>query len=71
MSDMTGGPAFPTHGFCSGMTLREWYAGQVLPSVHKEMMDYISENSCPDNWRQGIAEDAHRIADAMIAEGCK
>ena len=60
-----GGPAFPCEGFAAqhapGMTLRDWFAGQVLAESS------IINGDNPEH----AAKTAHRayaIADAMIAE---
>lgn len=55
-------PAFPyqqnpAHG---GMTLRDWFAGQVLPTVL-----FISEE---DDKAEDLAARTYKIADAMLAE---
>jgi len=70
-----GGPAFPTtpvsHGYAPdtggngtgcgpGMTLRDWFAGQALANRN------IEEHSGA-KWADRVAEQAYRIADAMIA----
>ncbi len=61
----TGGPASPVVAehdvLCTGLTKREWFAGQAL----------IGVLSCGRGWT-GVFEDevsktAYRIADAMIA----
>lgn len=64
-----GGPAFPVpmvpwqDGFvnveCTGMTLRDWFAGQALEGqAHR--FDH------PHNHRELLAKDCYEIADAMI-----
>ena len=66
MSDKeTGGPAFPAidnHRIDSGMTLRDYFAGQAMTGFNKGMVDY--------GWGQdtldGHAMSAYAIADAMI-----
>uniref|UniRef100_A0A6M3J6Y6 Uncharacterized protein n=1 Tax=viral metagenome TaxID=1070528 RepID=A0A6M3J6Y6_9ZZZZ len=66
-----GGPAFPEHIQLSdmravlrrsGMTLRDWFAGQVLPSVYDRGGRYG-----PEGMKQ-VAEYAYACADAMLAE---
>jgi len=55
-----GGPAFPTKGSAHeipGMTLRDWFAGQVLPSVYL---------SYPNNSPEQIAKWTWIMSDAMI-----
>lgn len=87
-----GGPAFPNndaHGCAyTGMTLRDWFAGQALPGLlaqRQEAGDYDGPHCTTDAMDAGIvykgnfislkgddsealAEDAFRIADAMLAE---
>ena len=64
-----GGPAFPVpmvpwqDGFvnveCTGMTLRDWFAGQALEGqAHR--FDH------PHNHRELLAKDCYEIADAML-----
>ena len=57
----TGGPAFPTEhtdtsGLYDGMSLRDFFAAKVLPRC----LEFCSTNS-------KAAEEAYRIADAMLA----
>ncbi|OGB70440.1 MAG: hypothetical protein A2486_07150 [Burkholderiales bacterium RIFOXYC12_FULL_65_23] len=74
-----GGPAFPiplhpgqtytAHALCDGMTLRDYFAAKVLPSVYSSAMDDAAAGSRlfhnPD-WRIGLAIDAYEMADAML-----
>ena len=56
----TGGAAFPLesdYGSQPGMTLRDYFAGQVIGKI--------------DFHPEGAAERAYRFADAMIAERAK
>jgi hypothetical protein len=60
-----GGPAFPFDGYgerVSGMTLRDWFAGQALAGVTSSVNDEISVGQV-----EGIAEIAYALADAMLA----
>ena len=65
-SDNTGGPAYPPHHdpnrHPSGMTLRDWFAGQALAMVMRRF-----DHDC-DPAPDDIAMQAYFIADAMIAE---
>lgn len=59
----TGGPAFPTDPRFPlelyGMTLRDWFAGQVLAG--------FAANPNNKNWTpEEIAADAFAYADAMV-----
>ena len=52
----------------NGMTLRDYFAGQALSSCYKQVTDYCDrENSYPFDWMNGIANDAYRMADAMLS----
>lgn len=72
----TGGQAFPkpatetqSRGYDysnDGMTLRQWYAGQVLPAA----VDHAHASSIVITKAQ-IAQKCFEMADAMIEEGNK
>jgi len=49
-------PAFPCSDY-SGMTLRDWFAGQAMSTLCRDD---------PDN--QNVAQQAYKIADAMLVE---
>lgn len=65
-----GGPAFPhnkelsdgSFSYHSGMTLRDWFAGQALNGMLSESDDYSFE---------GAAKASYEQADAMLAERSK
>jgi uncharacterized protein YodC (DUF2158 family) len=60
-----GGPAFPreyTHKGCSGMSLRDWFAGQALANSRT----FFGENSSATP--EDVALQAYAVADAMLAE---
>ena len=60
MTRADGGAAFPARpegNRTSGMSLRDWFAGQVLISMHKF-----------EATEEGMAQRAYAIADAMLAE---
>ena len=70
-----GGPAFPTDGFKyslehgdhqSGMSLRDWFAGQALVGLTREISGDVTVHR-----RNGIVSDAYELADAMLAERSK
>ena len=73
MPDKTGGPAFPSDGYerILGMSLRDWFAGQVLNGV----ITGILTNEKTARWfndqpnaSSAIADYAGGIADAMLKE---
>lgn len=64
MSD--GGQAFPCpeddkEYRIIGMTLCDYFAGQVLRGIHPGDYDHTD-----DRWAEKIADDAYTIAEAMI-----
>lgn len=72
--DKAGGPAFPSVSeggpdsglhpeFNPGMTLRDWFAGQMLPRIATGWPNDAS--------RVELARRCYEIADAMIAERSK
>lgn len=62
-----GGPAFPVLDLsktqCSGMSLRDWLAGQALASSFSEAVKLMPNKLSA----QDYAESLYGIADAMIA----
>jgi hypothetical protein len=79
MSDNTGGPAFPSkreHTTKEGMTLRDYFAAKVLPSLY---LDYVNEQRMegerikigsphdPGVSAECLAQECYAIADAMLA----
>lgn len=70
----SGGPAFPhwdgPEGKCvSGISKREWFAGMALNAVYTDYMVYSAEHGMVENWRDGVAGDAYKMADVMIRVG--
>ena len=75
MSFKDGGPAFPFternadssyyHGH-GGMSMRDWFAGQALAACYAQVLASAVE-CCPENWRDGAAQEAYQMADAMLA----
>lgn len=64
MADNDGGPAFPRIDTAvsapqSGMTLRDWFAGQALIAL-TQTTDLLLDDM--------VAHDAYRLADAMLKE---
>jgi hypothetical protein len=56
-----GGPAFPTQTGSSGMTLRDWFAGQVLRGFISDPDVRLNDESIPQ-----IAKTCYEMADAML-----
>lgn len=64
MSKNDGGPAFPRGEYSRGMSLRDWFAGQVLTGFFADRgLAYFSEDD-----RTKLAATAYELADAMLAE---
>ena len=55
-------PAFPTHS-SNGMTLRDYFAAKAMQGLLAGLL----ADGMDIKW-QGVAEDAHRMADAMMKE---
>lgn len=74
-----GGPAFPGPDYANGMSLRDYFAGQVLSGmvVHttahevnacdKTGLTPIYTEGDPSETNRRIAEWSYAIADAMLA----
>ena len=64
----TGGPAYPVpmNNCDHGMTLRDYFAGHVLPAIYEDCTGTSPSNGC-ETWSQMVAREAFDIADAMIA----
>ena len=77
MKQNDGGPAYPTLGreltdmtgavVTSGMTLRDWFAGQALAALLSYSGRHESEPMDAERW----AWAAYAQADAMLAERAK
>jgi hypothetical protein len=54
----------------SGMTLRDYFAGQAMQSenITIAIMVASGKTAVPDNWNYDVAKGAYSIADAMLAE---
>lgn len=64
--NLDGGPAFPAHpehydNDTTGMTLRDWFAGQNLLRLKYDLNKSYAET----------AAEAYRMADAMLEERMK
>jgi hypothetical protein len=71
-----GGPAFPEHYLCvgdgkveagisdSGMSLRDWFAGQALCATLADTAGVHSDGAA---FCKAVAENAYQLADAMLS----
>lgn len=75
MSAPDNPPAFPTRlrstwdgtDTIPGMTLRDYFAGKALPVVLTGFLDDLrSGRPCPENWKDGVTQEAYQIADSML-----
>ena len=64
----TGGPAFPNSVGVNGMTLRDWFAGQVISQLlgQVERIELTDRPIVACSYYATAAE-AYRVADAMLA----
>lgn len=76
-ADRTGGPAFPGQWMdrdstgeqvvreqWSGLSLRDWFAGQAIAVVNENFAPLGDEG----DWAHWVAKTAYAVADAMLAE---
>lgn len=56
-------------GWATGMSIRDWFAGQALAGEFAAQNEITGEiaNSTPDEWMLDRAKVLYRMADAMIA----
>lgn len=78
MSGVPNPPAFPSHYgdpeltdprnrvSCGGMTLRDYFAGQVLPTVVADLGQDRNDHP-PEDLPRLCAKAAYMFADAMLA----
>lgn len=78
MTRETGGPAFPTENgrqvgpsayHYEGMTLRDYFASQVLPGVVQVCANDVRQED--ETRAQHFVRVAYELADAMLAERAK
>jgi len=50
-----------------GMSLRDYFAGEVLTVCYAETCKEMEKTGWVVDWRMGVALDAYRMADAMLA----
>lgn len=63
-------PVSPRHLPASGMTLRDWFAGQALPSVMQDARDFVNPSTAA-NGPETCAQLSYAIADALLAARTK
>ncbi len=63
-----GGPAFPLDGpnAPAGMSLRDYFAAQVLPAAYEDCCIEARKRGWQPNWKMGVAIEAYELADAML-----
>ncbi|TBL49915.1 hypothetical protein EYY98_10685 [Obesumbacterium proteus] len=49
-----------------GMTLRDHFATESLGLCFAQYLNHAEENGFSDGWRDGVASDAYKMADAML-----
>lgn len=50
-----------------GLSLRDYFAAQALPAVTIDCLRVLEKEGFPDEkWRDGIASESYKMADAMI-----
>lgn len=68
-----GGPQFPPlhspHAHPAGMTLLDWYAGQVLPQVCDHWLGKVLPPGT--NWNDLVAGDCFDLAERMVRESSR
>jgi len=69
----TSPPAFPFTEtdnaiMYPGMTLRDYFAGQVVGHIYKDFWDAVraDKGQFDADWPMGLAMEAYRMADAML-----
>ena len=50
----------------TGLSIRDWYAGQAMRSL-LDSSDNVSDDHLPELW-QAVSEQSYDLADAMLAE---
>ena len=73
MTDIdNGGPVFPESGsrgkaaFGEGMSMRDYIAVTILPAIYADYVSAADMHGYMENWYEGLAVDAYRMADAML-----
>jgi hypothetical protein len=66
MTKNEGGPAFPGNIgiYDPGMSLRDWFAGQSIAGLL--FMVSAGKHDLMHHGHKGLAEEAYRVADAML-----
>ena len=64
----TGGPAYPSpHSLHRGMTLRDYFAGQVVQAILLRMVESSAGRHKGPEILSAACNEAYEAADAMIA----
>ena len=62
--------AFPcdrrSNWMAPGMTLRDYFAAKAMPAVYTDCIRRAADEGWVEGWRDGIAQDAYMLADAML-----
>ena len=48
------------------VSLRDYFAGQALSESLRMVNSYCEREGYPSDWRNEVASDAYKIADAML-----
>lgn len=64
-ADNSSGLAVPV------VSLRDFFAAAALPACYAQIIASCESLGYPENWRDGIAADALKMADAMLAARTK
>ena len=49
-----------------GMTLRDYFAAKAMPAIYTEYVRDAAVGGWAEDWRDMIAQDAYKMADAML-----
>lgn len=66
-NDMTYPQSFSQEGPFGGLTKREYFAAKFAPVAYQTFIEESGSDPWPEEWRLGVAFDAVRMADALIA----
>lgn len=65
--------AFPAQalgglGYTTGMTLRDYFAAKAMQNFMQNFLSNDLELIATNDWKNGLANDAYKMADAMMKE---